>query len=128
MDRLFAEGALDVGWIPIQMKKNRPGTLLQVLCRRERLNSIARCILAETTSLGVRYHEAGRYVVERDVLSFESSFGPIAVKRIRYPHGEVRLAPEYDVCKRIALEKSVPLRTVYEIVAREAAERIRQDK
>jgi uncharacterized protein (DUF111 family) len=99
-----------------------------VLCRRERLNSIARCILAETTSLGVRYHEAGRYVVERDVLSFESSFGPIAVKRIRYPHGEVRLAPEYDVCKRIALEKSVPLRTVYEIVAREAAERIRQDK
>lgn len=128
MDRLFAEGALDVGWIPIQMKKNRPGTLLQVLCRREQLSSIARCILAETTSLGVRYHEAGRYVLERDILSFESSFGPIPVKRIHYPQGEVRLVPEYEVCKRIALEKLIPLRTVYDIVAREAAEHIRQDK
>jgi hypothetical protein len=128
MDRLFAEGALDVAWVPIQMKKNRPGTMLQVICRREQLSSIVRCILTETTSLGVRYHEAGRYVVERDLITFESSFGPVALKRIRYPHGEVRLAPEYDVCKRIALEKSVPLRTVYEIVAREAAERLRQDK
>ena len=128
MDRLFAEGALDVAWIPIQMKKNRPGTMLQVLCRRERLSSIARCILAETTSLGVRYHEAGRYFVERDVLTFDSTFGLIPVKRIRYPQGEVRLVPEYEVCKRIALEKRIPLRTVYDVVAREATERISQDK
>ena len=124
MDRLFAEGALDVVWIPIQMKKNRPGTMVQVLCRRERLGSIARCILSETTSLGVRHHEAGRYLVEREVLTFDSSFGPIPVKRIRYPQGEVRLVPEYDVCKRIALEKAIPLRTVYDVVAREAAEGI----
>jgi uncharacterized protein (TIGR00299 family) protein len=122
MDRLFAEGALDVVWIPIQMKKNRPGTMVQVLCRRERLGSIARCILSETTSLGVRYHEAGRYLVERDVFTLDSSFGPIPVKRIRYPQGEVRLVPEYDACKRIALEKAIPLRTVYDVVAREAAE------
>ena len=128
MDRLFAEGALDVAWIPIQMKKNRPGTMVQVLCRRERLGSITRCILSETTSLGVRYHEAGRFFVERDVLTFDSSFGPIPVKRIRYPQGEVRLVPEYDACKRIAFEKAIPLRTVYDVVAREAAERLLQDK
>jgi uncharacterized protein (TIGR00299 family) protein len=128
MDRLFAEGALDVAWIPIQMKKNRPGTMVQVLCPRERLSAIAGCILSETTSLGVRYHEAGRYLVERDFLTFESSFGSIPVKRIHYPQGEVRLVPEYDVCRRIALEKAIPLRTVYDDVAREIAERKLQDK
>jgi uncharacterized protein (DUF111 family) len=128
MDRLFAEGALDVAWIPIQMKKSRPGTMIQVLCRRERLDSIVRCILSESTSLGVRYHEAGRYLVERDLLTFDSSFGPIPVKRIRYPRGEVRLVPEYDACRRIALEKDLPLRTVYDVVAREVAERKPQDK
>jgi uncharacterized protein (TIGR00299 family) protein len=128
MDRLFAEGALDVAWIPIQMKKSRPGTMLQVLCRRAQLSPIARCILTETTSLGVRYHEAGRYFVERDLITFESSFGPVAVKRIRYPQGEVRIVPEYDVCKQIALAKQIPLRTVYDTVVREAAERIRPDK
>lgn len=128
MDRLFAAGALDVAWIPIQMKKNRPGTMVQVLCRSDRLSSIARCILSETTSLGVRYHEARRYFVERDLLTFESSFGPIPVKRISYPQGEVRLVPEYEVCKRIALEKAIPLRMVYDAVAREAAERMFQGK
>ena len=122
MDRLFDEGALDVAWIPVQMKKNRPGTLLQVLCRRDELNAVASCILSETTSLGVRYHEAGRFILERDQALLESSFGPILVKRIRYPQGEVRLAPEFEVCKRIALEKGLPLRSVYDTVAREAAE------
>jgi len=123
MDRLFEQGALDVAWIPIQMKKNRPGTLLQVLCRRDELSAVARCILSETSSLGVRYHEAGRYILERDHVTLDSSFGPIAVKRIRYPQGEVRLVPEFDVCRRIALETGLPLRSVYDTVAREAAER-----
>jgi uncharacterized protein (TIGR00299 family) protein len=123
MDRLFEEGALDVVWIPIQMKKNRPGTLLQVLCRRDELSAVARCILSETYSLGVRYHEAGRYILERDHVTLDSSFGPIAVKRIRSPQGEVRLVPEFDVCKRIALERGMPLRRVYETVARDAVER-----
>ena len=123
MDRLFEEGALDVAWVPIQMKKNRPGTLLQVLCRRDELSAVARCILSETSSLGVRYHEAGRYILERDHVILDSSFGPISVKRIRYPEGEVRLVPEFDVCQRIALEKGMPLRRVYETVARDAIER-----
>jgi len=72
MDRLFEEGALDVVWIPIQMKKNRPGTMLQVICTRERLNSITRCILTETTSLGVRYYEANRHLLERDHVTLDS--------------------------------------------------------
>ena len=121
MDRLFEEGALDVVWIPIQMKKNRPGTMLQVICTRERLNSIARCILTETTSLGVRYYEANRHLLERDHVTLDSAFGRIPIKRIRYPQGEVRYVPEYEVCRRIALEKGVPLRTVYDAVSKEAS-------
>lgn len=123
MDRLFAEGALDVVWVPVQMKKNRPGTLLQVLCRRENLTPVARCILAESTTLGVRYHAAERFVAERDAVQVTTAaFGRITVKRIRYPHGEVRLVPEYEVCKRIALEKGLALRAVYEAIIREAVE------
>jgi hypothetical protein len=122
MDRLFDAGAMDVVWVPIQMKKNRPGTMLQALCPPEHLNAIVNCILTETTSLGVRYHEARRYFLERDHITLDSSFGRIPVKRIRYSRGEVRYAPEYEVCRRIALEKGVPLRRVYEIVSREAAE------
>lgn len=122
MDRLFDAGALDVAWIPIQMKKNRPGTMLQALCSRERLSAIVNCILTETTSLGVRYYEASRYFLERDHITLDSSFGRIPVKRIRYARGEVRYAPEYEVCRRIALEKGVPLRTVYDIVFKEASE------
>jgi hypothetical protein len=121
MDRLFEMGALDVAWIPVQMKKNRPGTLLQALCTPERLSAIARCILSETTSLGVRYYEADRYLLKRDHVTMDSSFGRIPVKRIRYPQGEVRYVPEYEVCRRIALEKGVPLRAVYETVSKEAA-------
>lgn len=122
MDRLFDAGALDVVWVPIQMKKNRPGTLLQALCTPGRLSAVARCILTETTSLGVRYYGADRYLLERDQATIDSSFGRIPVKRIRYPGGEVRYAPEYEVCRRIALEKGVPLRTVYDAVSREASE------
>jgi uncharacterized protein (TIGR00299 family) protein len=121
MDRLFEAGALDVVWIPVQMKKNRPGTLLQVLCAPERLSAIVRCLLTETTSLGVRYYQAGRYLLERDQVTIESSFGRIPVKRIRESRGGVRCVPEYEVCRRIALEKGLPLRTVYEIVSKEAS-------
>ena len=86
MERLFAEGALDVAWVPIQMKKNRPGTLLQVLCRKEHLAAVARCILAESTTLGVRYHEVERFVAEREAVQLATAaFGTVAVKRIRYP-------------------------------------------
>jgi len=123
MERLFSEGALDVVWVPIQMKKNRPGTLLQVLCRKEHLAAVARCILAESTTLGVRYHEVERFVAEREAVQLATAaFGTVAVKRIRYPGGDVRLVPEYEVCKRIAREKGLALRAVYEAIARDAVE------
>ncbi len=120
MDRLFEVGALDVCWIPIHMKKNRPGTLLQALCAPDRLNAVVQCILAETSSLGVRHYEAGRHVLERKIVTVATSFGHIPVKRVRRPGNAACHVPEYEVCRRIAIERKLPLREVYETVLREA--------
>jgi len=120
MEKLFAAGALDVVWIPIHMKKNRPGTLLQVLCRHDLLEAIVDCILTETTSLGVRYSEAGRYMLRRSAETLETSFGKVAVKLVCSPRGEIRRVPEYEECRRIALEQNLPIRVVYDRIAGEA--------
>jgi uncharacterized protein (TIGR00299 family) protein len=120
MDRLFANGALDVYWIPIYMKKNRPGTMLQVLCKNEDKDVLIHRIMSESTTLGVRYYESRRRLLWRDHLNVKTTYGTIAVKRVKDPQGNVRIVPEYEVCQKIALEKNIPLRTVYETVAREA--------
>ena len=121
MERLFEDGALDVYWIPIYMKKNRPGTMLQVLCRIDRRDTLIRRVLSETTTLGVRYYQSRRRLLGRDELQVKTSYGIIAVKRVKDPQGDIRLIPEYEVCRKIALEHNLPLRVVYETVAREAA-------
>jgi len=121
MDRLFEDGALDVCWIPIHMKKNRPGTMLQVLCKRDKRNILIHRILSESTTLGVRYYESRRRLLWRDQLEVETSYGKLAVKRVKDPQGTIRIIPEYEVCQRIARERDLPLRIVYDTVAREAA-------
>jgi uncharacterized protein (TIGR00299 family) protein len=122
MDRLFEDGALDVYWIPIHMKKNRPGTMLQVLCKNEVRDDLIHRILLETTTLGVRYYESCRRLLWRDNLDLKTAYGTISVKRVKDPQGNVRIVPEYEVCRKIALEKDIPLRTVYDTLARQAAE------
>jgi uncharacterized protein (TIGR00299 family) protein len=121
MDRLFEDGALDVYWIPIYMKKNRPGTMLQVLCKIEKRETLIHRILTETTTLGVRYYPSRRRLLERESAEMKTSYGVIAVKRIKDPQGNIRIMPEYEVCRKIAIEHKVPLRIVYETVARETA-------
>ena len=122
MERIFEDGALDVYWIPVHMKKNRPGTMVQVLCKEDRKDIIIRRLLAETTSLGIRYYSAQRKLLARDQLSISTSFGEIRIKRIRDPEGNTRLIPEYEACKEIALQKNIPLRVVYDTIAKEVAE------
>jgi uncharacterized protein (TIGR00299 family) protein len=124
MDRLFEDGALDVYWIPLYMKKNRPGTMLQVLCKNDKRNILIHRILSETTTLGVRYYESRRRLLWRDQLEVETSYGLIAVKRVKDPQGNIRIIPEYEVCQKIAREHDLALRIVYDTVAREAAIRI----
>jgi uncharacterized protein (TIGR00299 family) protein len=123
MERLYADGALDVYWIPVYMKKNRPGTLVQVLCEEDRKDRLIRRLLSETTSLGVRYYNAARKLLAREQLTIQTSFGDIQVKRVKNPDGGERLVPEYDVCRKIALKRNLPLRVVYETIAKEVAER-----
>jgi len=116
MDRLFEEGALDVYWIPIFMKKNRPGTMVQVLCRRNRKDVLINCILSETSSLGVRYYDVKRCMLTREPVIMKTVYGEIQVKRIIEAGGGVRIMPEYEVCKKIALEKNIPIRIVYDTI------------
>lgn len=116
MERLFAEGALDVYWVPIQMKKNRPGTLIKVLCSPERQSAVTSRILAETTSLGVRSYEVQRVSLAREIVEVATSFGPVTAKKVIEKDGTCRIVPEFDICKQIALDRGLPLRKVYDII------------
>ncbi|MFC1830204.1 nickel pincer cofactor biosynthesis protein LarC [Thermodesulfobacteriota bacterium] len=118
MDRLFDDGALDVYWIPVFMKKNRPGTMVQVLCRKDRKSAIIHRILSETTSLGVRFYNVHRAKLEREEITIESIYGTVSAKRVTDPQGSVRVVPEYESCKKIALEKNIPIRIVYDTILR----------
>lgn len=118
MDMLFADGALDVYWVPVQMKKNRPGTLVNVLCAPDRKEAVVQRILAETTSLGVRFHEVRRTALVRQCVEVPSPFGKIQVKKVMNMDGGVRFVPEYEVCRQIARERNLPLQQVYEAILR----------
>jgi uncharacterized protein (DUF111 family) len=116
MERLFADGALDVFWTPVYMKKNRPGTLITMLCPHLLKEKLMNRLLRETTTAGVRSHAVQRRTLYREQVSVETRFGPVRVKRIVGPDGEVRMTPEYEACKTIALENDMPLRAVYDMV------------
>jgi uncharacterized protein (TIGR00299 family) protein len=112
MDRLLADGALDVFYTPIQMKKNRPGTLLTVISTpdaRERLTSI---VFRESTTIGVRYREVSREVLEREVITVDTALGPVRFKVARRDGKVLNAAPEFDDCVRIARERDLPLKDV----------------
>ena len=123
-ERLFDAGAADVWVMPIQMKKNRPGMLLSVLCPAELEGAMVDILLRETTTLGVRVKEVSRHEAERESLEFESSLGPAAVKVKRLPGRPPVAAPEYEPCARIAREQNPPLAEVYRSVEAEALEHL----
>ncbi len=113
MDRLFDVGALDVCYIPVHMKKNRPGTRLEAICRGDKLEEIIDLIFNETTTTGVRYTGTARAFLERKNIFINTSFGKIQVKKITRIDGREKIVPEYEVCRNIAVEKRIPLRDVY---------------
>ncbi len=119
MERLYDDGALDVCWFPTQMKKNRPGTLVQVICRPNITDAVVHRLLTETTSLGVRYHTVQRKVLFRETIKKPSSYGTIQVKRVVTLDGTVRFLPEYEACRQVAIKHNQPLRNVYETLFKE---------
>ncbi len=123
-ERLFEVGAADAWFQAIQMKKNRPGVLVSVLCTSEREDAISRVLLRETSTLGVRVTPVSRHEAQRESFEFESSLGAAAVKVKRIPGEEPRAAPEYEACRRIAEERGLALAEVYRIVEREALDRL----
>ncbi len=119
MERLMAEGAVDVYMVPVFMKKQRPGTLLQVLCPLSCREAVIERILTETTTLGLRYYDVHRRILERDAITVDTRFGPIAAKRIKRPGGAVQIVPEYEACKAAAAAHNIPIRDVYDRVCRQ---------
>jgi uncharacterized protein (TIGR00299 family) protein len=112
MDRLLAAGALDVFYTPVQMKKNRPGTLLTVVAApglRDRLTSI---VFTESTTIGLRYREMTRECLERDTVIVDTPIGAVRFKVARRGAEVLNASPEFDDCARIAAERGIPLKDV----------------
>jgi pyridinium-3,5-bisthiocarboxylic acid mononucleotide nickel chelatase len=112
LDRLFEEGALDAFAVPIQMKKNRPGTLLTVLSDAERVAKLTEIIFQETTTLGVRRREEARQCLARRWQNVRTQWGEVRMKVASMNGTVTNYAPEYEDCRRIAAENHVPLKTV----------------
>jgi uncharacterized protein (TIGR00299 family) protein len=112
MDRLLEEGALDAFGMPVQMKKNRPGMLLTVLCRPEDAAKLTQLIFAETTTLGVRRREEQRQTLARKWVTVATRWGDVRVKVASMNGTITNHAPEYEDCRRIAAEHHVPLKSV----------------
>jgi uncharacterized protein (TIGR00299 family) protein len=112
LEKALSTGALDVYTTPVQMKKNRPGTLLTVLCKPQDANALMSLIFAETTTFGVRTYRAQRRTLPREHVSVSTSFGDVRIKLSRVNGRILHVAPEYDDCRKLAVEKNVPLQRV----------------
>jgi pyridinium-3,5-bisthiocarboxylic acid mononucleotide nickel chelatase len=124
MDRLLAEGALDVFYTPVQMKKNRPGTLMTVIASlgaRERLSAT---IFRETTTLGIRYRESDREVLDRETVTVQTPAGPIPIKVARRDGLVLNAAPEFDDCVRAAAASGRPVKEVQALAVRAFFDRV----
>lgn len=114
MNRLFDENALDVFLTPVQMKKNRPGTLMTVLCAIEDIQSISDIILMETTTIGLRWRIDHRIKALRSIMQVRTRFGMVSVKVARINDRIVNAVPEYEECRSMANKNNIPLKNVIE--------------
>lgn len=119
MAQLFAGGALDVTLAPVQMKKNRPATLITVLCQPAAAQALSEILFLETSTLGVRRHDVQRRCLPRESYTVDTPYGPIRLKVARWGD-HAKAAPEYEDCRRAAEAHRVPLREVYAAALRVA--------
>jgi uncharacterized protein (TIGR00299 family) protein len=117
VEQALAVGALDVFHTPIQMKKNRPGVLLTILCAEADADKFTEMILRETSSFGVRRHTAQRRKLAREFASVKTPYGEVTVKLGKLDGKVIQESPEFESCKKLARAAKVPLKAIYESVA-----------
>lgn len=117
-EKLFENGALDVFLIPIIMKKQRPGTLITVICEKENANKLKEIIFKETSTFGIRYYEVLRHKLDRDFSIVETPYGKVRVKK-GYLNGKlIKAYPEYEDVKAIAEKTGNSISDIYRNVIR----------
>ncbi len=126
MEQLFAEQAADVWFTPIQMKKNRPAIMLSVLAPAHAESRMIDIIMRETSTLGIRVRPVSRHIAKREIIEIESSLGRVHAKIKRYSGDILAVSPEYDDCRRIALERNLPLHEVHRVVEKEVRQHLLQ--
>ncbi len=120
MERLLGMEVHEVFLTPILMKKNRPATLLTVICPPEKLPLVSEFLFRETTTLGLRWHEEERACAQREVVTLQTKHGRIRFKLARWEGKPINLSPEYEDCKKLARTQKVPLKIVFEEAKKEA--------
>jgi len=113
MERLLEAGALDVFFTPIQMKKNRPGVLLTVLCAESDADKFSELMLRETSAFGIRRYTAERRKLRREFATVQTPHGEVTVKIGRLNGQVVQVSPEFESCRELAEQANVPLKAVY---------------
>ena len=119
VERALAAGALDVFHTPIQMKKNRPGILLTILCNTGDADRFSEMVLRDTSAFGVRRTTAERRKLKREFRSIKTSYGEVTMKLGTLNGKVIQAAPEYESCRKLAADKNIPLKEVYEAASRE---------
>jgi hypothetical protein len=112
IDMLLAAGAHDVYYTPVQMKKNRPGTLVTVMAPPERRTALSAIVFRETTTLGVRYHDEERDVLDREIVTVTTAWGPVPIKVARLGGVVTNAAPEFEACVVLARTHDVPVKDI----------------
>jgi uncharacterized protein (DUF111 family) len=115
MDRLYAAGALEVFYIPVQMKKNRPGTLLTVVAPPGKRSEMTDVIFRETTTIGLRHYDVDRECLAREIVGVETSLGLVRFKVARRDGRVMNAVPEFEDCARLAAAHGLPVKEVQAI-------------
>jgi pyridinium-3,5-bisthiocarboxylic acid mononucleotide nickel chelatase len=123
MEHLLAAGALDVFFASVQMKKNRPGTLVTVLSPPETREALSQIVFRETTTLGLRYHDVLRECLRREQIEVQTPWGPVRMKIARRGDALMNASPEFEDCRRLAAEHRMPVKDVQAAAMRAFADR-----
>jgi len=118
MEKLFAAGALDVFFIPIQMKKNRPGTIIEVLSDDTCLDAITNILFSDTTTFGLRMQRVQRRTLEREIRKLKTPFGPIRFKIGSLGGKRIKSVPEFEDCMAASRKHRIPLSDIYKRLAK----------